>query len=479
MDPIETKYNEEKMRELPHNDEAEQSLLGIIMLNNECFEDIADIVLPSYFYVPANGKIFEAIRVLIVQDSVVDPITINNYFEKNKNLQQSNIKNYLIELVNSVITTSAAVDYAKIIYDLYVRRQLILIGENIIYDATNKFGSNVAGTEQIEVAESKLYELATSNVQDNCLSFFEISNKAIKTIENAFKSDNKLAGITTGFIDLDRKLGGLNRSDLIILAGRPSMGKTALATNIAFKVALENLLGRENSGKVAFFSLEMSAEQLVVRILSQECEIPFERIRKGEFKNEHFEKIASIMKKIQSIPLFIDDTPALTVASLRTRARKLKRQKGLDLIVIDYLQLLIGDKRNDNRVQEISGITRALKALAKELDIPIIALSQLSRAVEVRDDKRPQLADLRESGSIEQDADVVMFVFREEYYLDRAPPAENNSEYQKWVEKAQNVRNKAEIIIAKQRNGPIGKVELFFNGQYTKFDNLGENRQSN
>jgi len=478
LDPFESSYNQKQLRELPHNIEAEQSLLGAIMLNNECFEDVSDIISSPCFYVPVNGQIFTAIESLIAADQTADPITLRAYFEKNNELQRIEGGNYLVQLVNSVVSLSGVTDYARLVHDLYIRRQLILIGENVAYNAT-KFDLGVSGIDQIENAEAKLYELAMSDTRGNCLSFSEIATEAVKTIELAFRSSNKLVGITSGFIDVNKKLGGLNRSDLIILAGRPSMGKTALATNIAFKVALENLLGREGSGKVAFFSLEMSAEQLVTRILSQECMIASERIRKGEIKDDDFARLVSTAKKLQSIPLYIEDTPAMTVAALRTRARKLKRQKGLDLIIIDYLQLLMGssDKRNDNRVQEISEITRSLKSLAKELDIPVIALSQLSRAVEVRDDKRPQLADLRESGSIEQDADVVMFVYREEYYLERMKPAEDSTELQKWQNKMQSAHNKAEVIIAKQRHGPIGTVELFFDGQYTKFDNLAEDRQ--
>lgn len=477
MDPLTSRFKEQQMRELPHNLEAEQSLLGAIMLDNRCFEDVVDILSPDYFFVPVNGKIYDAIRKLISQDLVADPITLRAYFEKNEDLHKIEGGKYLIQLVNSVISVSGVEDYAKLIYDLYNRRQLIRIGENIVYEASN-FRLDSNSEVQIEKAEEQLYDLAVNSTRGMCLSFSDIAQVAVQTIEQAYKSENKLIGVTSGFIDLDKKLGGLNRSDLIILAGRPSMGKTALSTNIAFKVAMDKLLNREGSGKVAFFSLEMSAEQLVSRIISQESMIPSEKIRRGEIKEEDVGKIKGLQKKLMNIPLFIEDTPAMTVSSIRTRARKLQRKEGLDLIVIDYLQLLHGsnDRRNDNRVQEISEITRSLKGLAKELNIPIIALSQLSRAVEIRDDKRPQLADLRESGSIEQDADVVMFVYREEYYLERSKPQEGTAEFDKWYTKMQNAHNKAEIIIAKQRHGPIGTVELFFDGQFTKFDNLAENR---
>ena len=477
MDPLESKFQAKQMRELPHNLEAEQSLLGAIMLNNECFEDVSDIVSSVHFFVPVNGEIFAVISKLISQGLIADPITLRSYFEKSESLQKIAGGNYLIQLVNSVVSVSGVEDYARLIYDLYNRRQLILIGEDIVHDAST-FDLNSNSETLIEKAEARLYDLAMDNTRGMCMSFSDIAQTAVQTIEQAYKSDNKLIGVTSGFIDLNRKLGGLNRSDLIILAGRPSMGKTALATNISFKVAMDKLLGREGAGKVAFFSLEMSSEQLVSRILSQESMIPSEKIRRGEIKEEEIGKIRSLQKKLSNIPLFIEDTPAMTVSSIRTRARKLQRKEGLDLIVIDYLQLLQGssDRRNDNRVQEISEITRSLKGLAKELNIPIIALSQLSRAVEIRDDKRPQLADLRESGSIEQDADVVMFVYREEYYLERMKPQEGTPEFDKWYTKMQNAYNKAEIIIAKQRHGPIGTVELFFDGQFTKFDNLAENR---
>lgn len=466
------------MRELPHNIEAEQSLLGAIMLNNECFEEVGDFLSSKHFFVPVNGQIFEASARLISQDQVADPITLRAYFEKNDELQKINGGNYLIQLVDSVVSIASVGDYAKLVYELYTRRQLILIGEEIVYEASN-FDLSTDSIRQIEKAEEKLYGLAENSIRGACQRFSDISKSTLKVIEKSYKSSNKLVGITSGFIDLNKKLGGLNRSDLIILAGRPSMGKTALATNIAFKVSMDNMLGREGSGKVAFFSLEMSSEQLVSRILSQESMVQSERIRRGEIRAEDFGKIAETEKKLVNIPLFIEDTPAMTVSSMRIRARKLKRKEGLDLIVIDYLQLLQGnaDHRIDNRVQEISEITRSLKALAKELDIPIIALSQLSRAVEARDDKRPQLADLRESGSIEQDADVVMFVYREEYYLERLKPQEGTPEFDKWYTKMQNAHNKAEVIIAKQRHGPIGTVELFFDGRYTKFDNLADNNR--
>ncbi|MDR0631959.1 MAG: replicative DNA helicase [Holosporaceae bacterium] len=474
-----TLRQEQEMRVLPHNIEAEQSLLGAIMLNNGCYENISEFLLPSHFATPINGKIYEAISKLISQGLAADPITLRAYFEKQEELKEVGGGDYLVQLVNSVISIAGVEDYAKLIYDMYLRRQLILIGEGMSYSAST-FEISVKATDQIENAEAKLYELAVSDSRGGFVPFSGALVSTLDVVEKAYKSDNSITGITSGFIDMDKWLGGLNKSDLIILAGRPSMGKTALATNIAFNAAMAYAKKAEGGGKVAFFSLEMSSEQLVTRILAQECAIPSEKIRRGEIREEDFSKIVEAHKKLMELALFIDDTPALTISSVRTRARKLKRQQGLDLIVIDYLQLLQGseDKRNENRVQEISEITRQLKALAKELDIPVLALSQLSRAVETRDDKRPQLADLRESGSIEQDADVVMFVYREEYYEARREPTPGTDKHVEWQNRMSKIYNLAEVILAKQRHGPIGTMRLFFDGRYTKFDNLSDGRKN-
>jgi replicative DNA helicase len=467
------------MRVLPHNIEAEQSLLGAIMLSNECFESVSEVLLPVHFATSINGKIYDALGKLISQGFVADPITLKAYFEKKDELKDVGGGDYLIQLVNSVISIGGVEDYAKLIYDMYLRRQLISIGENMSYSAST-FDLNVPTVDQIENAEVKLYELSTSNRRGEFIPFSGTLVNTVKIIEKAYRSDNRITGITSGFIDIDKWLGGLNRSDLIVLAGRPSMGKTALATNIAFNAALAHLKNTEGGGKVAFFSLEMSSEQLVTRILAQECAIPSEKIRRGEIREEDFSKIIMAEKQLVELPLFIDDTPALTISSLRTRARKLKRQHGIDLIVIDYLQLLQGstDRQRENRVQEISEVTRLLKALAKELNVPVLALSQLSRAVESRDDKRPQLADLRESGSIEQDADVVIFIYREEYYEERRQPPPDTDKHKEWTQKMEKIHNLAEVVIAKQRHGPIGTIRLFFDGRYTKFDDLSESRKS-
>lgn len=466
-----------EMRVLPHNSEAEQALLGAILLDNARLEEISEFLQPIHFAAEINGKIYDAIMKVTSQGLVADPITLRAYFEKNDELKSVDGGNYLIQLVNSVISTTGTQDYAKLIYDLYMRRQLIALGEDISRRALS-FELEEKAADQVEIAEAKLYEISAADKRGGLVPFGGALSDTMDVLEVAYKSDSSITGLTTGFIDIDRWTGGMSRSDLVIVAGRPAMGKTALATNIAFNAASAYLRKKEGGGKVAFFSLEMSKEQLVTRILAQECEIPSERLRRGEIKEEDYVRLVEEKKRIADLPLFIDDTGALTAAAIRSRARRLKRQFGLDLIIIDYLQLIQGssDKKNENRVQEISEITRSLKIMAKELDAPVIALSQLSRAVEARDDKHPQLADLRESGSIEQDADVVMFVYREEYYEFRRQPRDGTEEHKKWMEKMAKIHNLAEIIIAKQRNGPIGVAKLFFDGKYTKFDNLSEDR---
>lgn len=479
MEPIKgALFNDDRMRILPHNTEAEQSLLGAILLNNECLESVSEFLLPSHFATPVNGKIYDAIIKITSQGFVADPLTLRAYFEKNDELKSVDGGNYLVQLVNSVVSIGGVQDYAKIIYDLYIRRQLIILGEDISQRAST-FDIDQRAVDQVEIAEAKLYEIATSDNRGGFVSFAGALSSTMDVLEVAYKSDSSITGITTGFIDMDKWTGGMSRSDLIIIAGRPSMGKTALATNIAFNAAKALTQKAEGGGKVAFYSLEMSKEQLVTRILAQECNIPSERIRRGEIKEEDFARLVEMKQEMAGLPLFIDDTPALTISTVRSRSRKLKRQFGLDLIVVDYLQLLQGspDKRNESRVQEISEITRSLKTIAKELDVPVIALSQLSRAVEARDDKRPQLADLRESGSIEQDADVVMFVYREEYYESRREPTPGTEDYNKWMERMAKVHNLAEVIFAKQRHGPVGTVRLYFDGKFTKFDNLSDSRK--
>ena len=461
-------------RSPPHNDEAEMALLGAILHNNKAFERVVDFLKAEHFANRVHGRIFEAIGRLIDRGQIADPITLKQYFEADADLTEVGGYTYLMRLATSVASIVNAEDYGRTVHDLHLRRQLIALGEDMVNDAYRDDLDSEA-TGQIEVAEQRLYTLASTGEIEAGLREFSTALKAsIEAANVAFRREGQLAGVPTGFTDLDKLLGGLHSSDLLILAGRPSMGKTALATNIAFHAArtVEDTEANRNH-IVAFFSLEMSAEQLATRILAEQTAIPSERIRRGELSNDDFERMVIVSQELERLPLYIDDTPALSIAALRTRARRLKRSPGLSMIVVDYLQLLHGSAtaRNENRVQELSEITRGLKTVAKELNVPVLALSQLSRAVENRDDKRPQLSDLRESGSIEQDADVVMFVYRDEYYLARKEPREGTPEHVTWQEEMDKVHNLAEVIVAKQRHGPIGKVMLRFEGETTRFSN--------
>ncbi len=475
----------------PQNVEAEQALLGAILVNNQAYHRVSEFLVASHFSEAVHGRIFEAIAKLIERGQIANPVTLKNLFDQDGALAEIGGAQYLARLAASVVTIINSEDYGRTIHDLHLRRQLITLGEDVVNEAFSHDLDHHAQA-QIETAEKRLFELATSGqFEGGFAAFSSALTIAINLAEAAFKREGKTTGVSTGFTDLDKLLGGFHPSDLIILAGRPSMGKTALATNIAFHAAKTYRSGKaadgrtvaEDGGIVGFFSLEMSSEQLATRVLSEESGVASDRIRRGDVSHEDFDRFVQASQKLASVPLFIDDTPALSIAALRTRARRLQRQQGLHMIVVDYLQLLRGggDGRGpENRVQEISEITRGLKALAKELAVPVLALSQLSRAVEQREDKRPMLSDLRESGSIEQDADVVMFVFREEYYLDRAEPMrrpeENddkfNERYQHWHERLQQVHGTGEVIIAKQRHGPIGKVTLRFDGERTKFENF-------
>ncbi|MFO1061329.1 MAG: replicative DNA helicase [Dongiaceae bacterium] len=474
----------------PHNYEAEQALLGAVLANNLVFDKVNEFLRPEHFADAVHGRIYDAIGKLIQRGQIANVLTLKNLFDQDEALAEVGGAQYLARLANSVVTIINAEDYGHAIHDLYLRRELINLGEEIVNDA---FVHDLerSAVDQIEQAEQQLYNLAEIGQTESGLQALSVAMAtAITVAENAYKRDSQVTGVTTGLDDVDKKLGGLHPSDLVILAGRPSMGKTALATNIAFNAARAYKEVRDPTGtvrvkegaKVAFFSLEMSAEQLATRILAERTEISSDRIRRGEVRESDFPRFVAAAQELHRLPFFIDDTPALSVAALRTRARRLKRQHGLGLIVIDYLQLMrpSGQSRSDSRVQEVSEITRGLKAIAKELDVPVLALSQLSRAVEQREDKRPQLADLRESGSIEQDADVVMFVFREQYYLERAEPKQRedetpdkfNDRHDRWMERCTRANNVAEVNIAKQRHGPIGTVELFFDGTVTRFGNL-------
>ena len=472
------------VRTAPHNIEAEQALLGALLVNNIVYEKISELLKLEHFYDPVHGRIYGAIATLINRGQIADPKTLRGLFDNDPALAAVGGANYLVDLAANIVTIFNVEDYAHLIRDLYLRRQLITLGTDLVNEAF-QHDLDKPATAQIETTEAKLFELAQTGEMDR--GFVKLEKAlatSIKLAEEAHRRDSHITGVTTGLRDIDRKMGGLQRSDLIILAGRPSMGKTALATNMAFNAAhaFYKTEGREGSG-VAFFSLEMSAEQLATRLLGDFSSVPSDKIRRGEIKTEDFTKFVEASQILSRVPLYIDDTPALSVAALRTRARRLKRMvPNLGVIVIDYLQLLhgTGNKNGDNRVQEVSEITRGLKALAKELDVPVLALSQLSRAVEMREDKKPQLSDLRESGSIEQDADVVMFVYREEYYHSRAEPTQRQDENQdkfndrhsRWMQRGEQVRNIAEVLIAKQRHGPIGTVELHFDGPFTRFSDL-------
>ncbi len=491
-----TEYGGPPLRTPPHNLDVEAQLLGALLANNRAYDRVSEMLRPEHFAEATHASVFEAIGKLVQRGQMASAITLKNYFEQDGALAELGGMAYLARLAGSAITTINVVEYAKIVYDLYLRRQLIDLGEDVVNRAF-AHDLETGGREQIEVAETRLYELATSGTAEGGLREFATALiGAIDMAQAAFRRESHVTGVTTGLDDLDKKLGGLHPSDLVILAGRPSMGKTALATKIAFNAASaykekrneDNTIEVIEGAKVAFFSLEMSAEQLATRLLSEETEIASDRIRRGDVRQEDFAKFVEVSQVLARLPLFIDDTPALSVSALRTRARRLQRTHGLGLIVIDYLQLLSASPgpAPENRVQEISAITRALKALAKELNVPVLALSQLSRQVEQREGNKPQLSDLRESGTIEQDSDVVMFVYREQYYHERGEPARKaeesdekfNDRFEKWREHGAKIHNVAEIIIGKQRHGPIGSVRLFFDGEFTKFDNLAPGDQS-
>jgi replicative DNA helicase len=463
----------ENFKELPNNIEAEQSIIGSILVNNEIFDEINTIVSNINFYDPMHQKIFSSIENLIYKGMLANPITLKNYFENEKD--DINVPEYLVKITKFSTSARQAIEYSKIIYDMFVRRELIKISEQMIDSAKEK-NLDTSGQNIIENSEKLLYDLAEKGTFNSSLIKFDDAMKqTIEMASAAYKNDGGIVGVPTGLRDLDDKLGGLHQSDLIIIAGRPSMGKTSLATNIAFNAA-QNIQNNGTKSSIAFFSLEMSSEQLSTRIISEQARIGSNDIRRGRISDEQFDRFLETSKNISELPLFIDETPAISIAAMSNRARRIKRLHGLDLIVVDYIQLMKGSLNNkDGRVQEISQITQGLKAIAKELGVPVLALSQLSRQVEQRDDHKPQLADLRESGSIEQDADVVMFVYREGYYLQRKEPREATVEHAEWQAKMNEVAHLAEIIIGKQRHGPIGKVTLEFEERFTKFKDTQNN----
>ena len=466
---------------LPHNIEAEQQLLGAILTNNDVYDRVAAIIGPQHFYEPTHARIYEVAASRIAKNNLASPVTLKAFLEDDEGLKELGGPAYLVRLAGAAISSFAARDYAQMIYDLAIRRELIALGREIS-DKAAKVDVASEPKEQIVEAEQALYALGEQGQADSGFqSFLRAVTDAVNVANAAYQRDGGLAGISTGLIDMDKKLGGLHRSDLLILAGRPSMGKTSLATNIAYNIAKayqkgplpDGSEGATNGGVVGFYSLEMSAEQLAARILSEASEVPSEQIRRGDMTEEEFRRFVEAAKQLEACPLYIDDTPALPISQLAARARRLKRTHGLDVLFVDYLQLVRPATAKDSRVNEVSEITQGLKAIAKELDIPVVALSQLSRQVENRDDKRPQLSDLRESGSIEQDADVVMFVYREEYYKEREKPGDHElDKMQVWMDEMEALQGKAEVIIGKQRHGPIGHIELSFEGRFTRFGNL-------
>ena len=471
-------------RTAPHNIELEQALLGAILVNNEAFYRVSDFLEPRHFFEPVHQKLYEIAASLVRVGKTATPITLKTFLPSDLDIAGLTASQYLARLAAEATTVINASDYGRTIYDLAIRRSLIVIGEEVVnaaYDAP----VDERPQDQIEQAERNLYELAETGRYDGGFQrFAQALTTAVEMAAHAYQRDGKLSGLATGLKDLDRMMGGLQKSDLLILAGRPGMGKSSLATNIGYNVAkaweghvrADGRIESTNGGIVGFFSLEMSAEQLATRMISEQTEIPSSRIRRGEIQPADFDRIAETARQMEQIPLYIDETGGLSIAQLAARARRLKRQRGLDLLVIDYIQLLSGSSRRaqEGRVQEVTEITTALKALAKELNIPVLALSQLSRAVESRDDKRPQLSDLRESGSIEQDADVVMFVFREEYYLKNKEPRPGTEEYFKWQTEMEAVHGRAEVIIGKQRHGPTGTVPMQFKADVTRFSDLAE-----
>jgi replicative DNA helicase len=472
----------ETYRTAPHNIEAEQALLGAILVNNEAFFRVSDFLEPAHFHEPVHRRIYEIAAEIIRANKVATPVTLKTFLPTEVQIGDINLAQYLARLAAEATTIINAEDYGRAIYDLALRRALIGIGEdmvNVAYDAPVEQTPKA----QIEEAERRLFDLAEKGHYDGGFHAFETALlSAIDMASAAYKRDGHLSGLATGLEDLDRLMGGLQPSDLIILAGRPGMGKTALATNVAFNIAKawrgevqpDGSMKTVNGGIVGFFSLEMSSEQLATRIVAEQSMVPSADIRRGKISEDQFAAIVAAAREMQRVPLYVDQTGGLTIGQLAARARRLKRQRGLDLLVVDYLQLLQGSSRrsSENRVQEITEITTNLKALAKELAVPILALSQLSRQVENRDDKRPQLADLRESGSIEQDADVVIFVFREEYYLKNKEPKPGTLEHQQWIDQMNEVHGVAEVIIGKQRHGPTGTVQLQFEDTVTRFSSL-------
>ena len=469
--PLKVVQNSQK--QMPCNIEAEQAVIGSILISNDIYDEISSIVDVKKFFDPIHAKIFSTIDMLIAKGLLANPITLKNYFENNEGLKELGGQEYLINITKFSTSAKQAIDYANIVHEMHVRRELIKISESVLNDASSNNEVTSSGEEMIQNAEKSLFDLAErGHFNRSFLKFESALKQTIEMARSAYQSEEGIVGVPTGLTDLDSRLGGLHKQDLIIIAGRPSMGKTALATNIAFHAA-KNIEKKSSKSTVAFFSLEMSSEQLSTRILSEQSRIKSNDIRRGRVSESEFEKFIETSKNIFDLPLYIDETPAITIAAISNRSRRIKRLFGLELVVVDYIQLMRSSgKKEYNRVQEISEITQGLKALAKELDVPVLALSQLSRQVEQRDNKKPQLSDLRESGSIEQDADVVMFVYREAYYLENKEPTLGSIEHAEWQQKMDEISRLADIMIGKQRHGPTGNIKVEFEAMYTKFKDL-------
>ncbi len=468
------KIVEQYQKQLPCNIEAEQAVIGSILVSNDIYDEIAPILDANKFFDPIHVKIYEIIEQLIAKGLLANPITLKNHFDNNEGLKELGGQEYLIKITKFSTSPKQTIDYANIVQEMHVRRELIKISESVRDSASNNTEFTNSGEDIIQTAEKSLFDLAErGHFNQSFMKFENALKQTIDMAKSAYQNEEGIVGVPTGLSDLDTRLGGLHKQDLIIIAGRPSMGKTALATNIAFHAA-KNIEKKGIKSAVAFFSLEMSSEQLSTRILSEQARIRSNDIRRGKVSEKEFEKFIETSKNIAELPLYIDETPAITIAAISNRSRRIKRLFGLELVVVDYIQLMRSSGIKDyNRVQEVSEITQGLKALAKELNVPVLALSQLSRAVEQRgDDKKPQLSDLRESGSIEQDADVVMFVFREAYYLERKEPTLGSVEHAEWQQKMDEISRLAEIMISKQRHGPTGNVKVEFEAMYTKFKDL-------
>ena len=467
------KIVEKTTKQRPGNIEAERAVIGSILISNDIYDEISTIIDANKFFDPIHIKLYETIEKLISKGLLANPITLKNHFENSEGLKELGGQEYLIKITKFSTSVKQAIDYAKIVQEMHLRRELIKISQSVLDEASSDNDVSNSGELIIQNAEKSLFDLAErGHFNQSFMKFDSALKQTIEMAKSAYQNEEGIVGVPTGLTDLDARLGGMHKQDLIIIAGRPSMGKTALATNIAFHAA-KNIEKKGTKSTVAFFSLEMSSEQLSTRILSEQARIKSNDIRRGKVSEKEFEQFIETSKNIFELPLYIDETPAITIAAISNRSRRIKRLFGLELIVVDYIQLMRSSRNKEfNRVQEISEITQGLKALAKELNVPVLALSQLSRQVEQRDDKKPQLSDLRESGSIEQDADVVMFVFRESYYLQNKEPTMGSIEHAEWQQKMDEISHLAEIMISKQRHGPTGNVKVEFEAMYTKFKNL-------